>query len=91
VACFLPFLSEWKGRGLFWEKPIVWLSKISYSMYLLHYSIILLLMKQYLSYDAQNVFQVGVFILGYFVITLILSSLLYRFYELPLMNLRDKN
>jgi peptidoglycan/LPS O-acetylase OafA/YrhL len=60
-------------------------------MYLLHYSIILLLMKQYLSYDAQNVFQVGVFILGYFAMTLVLSHLLYRFYELPLMNLRDKN
>ncbi len=91
VACFLPFLSEWKSSGLFWEKPIVWLSKISYSMYLLHYSVILLLMKQYLSYDAQNVFEVGVFILGYFTMTLVLSHLLYRFYELPLMNLRDKN
>lgn len=91
VACFLPFLSEWKSSHLFWEKPIVWLSKISYSMYLLHYSVILLLMKQYLSYDAQDAFQIALFILGYFSITLILSSLLYRFYELPLMNLRDKN
>ena len=91
VACFLPFLSEWKSGHLFYEKPIVWLSKISYSMYLLHYSIILLLMKQYLSYDAQDTLQIALFIFGYFSITLILSSLLYRFYELPLMNLRDKN
>lgn len=91
VACFLPFLSEWKGSNLFWEKPIVFLSKVSYSMYLLHYSVILLLMKQYLSYDVQDVFEVSLFVIGYFTITLVLSYLLYRFYELPMMNLRDKN
>lgn len=91
VACFLPFLSEWKGSGLFWERPIVFLSKVSYSMYLLHYSVILLLMKQYLSYDVEDVFEVSLFVIGYFTITLVLSYLLYRFYELPMMNLRDKN
>lgn len=91
VACFLPFLSEWKSRGLLIEKPIVFVSKVSYSMYLLHYSIVLLLMKQYIPFDAQDAFEVNIFILGYFTITLVLSYLLYRFYELPLMNLRDKN
>lgn len=91
VACFLPFLSEWKGSNMFWERPIVFLSKVSYSMYLLHYSVILLLMKEYLSYDAQDVFEASLFVFGYFTITLVLSYLLYRFYELPLMNLRDKN
>lgn len=91
VACFLPLLSEWKSSSLLFEKPIRWISKISYSMYLLHYSVILLLMKQYLSYDTQDTFQIALFVLAYFTITLILSALLYRFYELPLMNLRDKN
>ncbi|MFN4027785.1 MAG: acyltransferase family protein [Flavobacterium sp.] len=91
VACFLPLLSQWKATGFFFEKPIVFLSKISYSMYLLHYSVILLLMKHYIPFDAQDTFEVSIFILGYFTITLVLSYLLYRFYELPLMNLRDKN
>jgi peptidoglycan/LPS O-acetylase OafA/YrhL len=48
-------------------------------------------MKQYIPFDAQDAFEVNIFILGYFTITLVLSYLLYRFYELPLMNLRDKN
>jgi peptidoglycan/LPS O-acetylase OafA/YrhL len=91
VACFLPFLSEWKQEKSLFQKPVTFISLISYSIYLLHYSVILLLMKQYISIDDQNPIQLVAFLSSYILITIILSYFLYRFYEKPMMNLRDKN
>jgi len=91
VACFLPFLSEWKEEKSFFQKPVTFISLISYSIYLLHYSVILLLMKQYISIDEQDNAQLATFLCSYILITIILSYFLYRFYEKPMMNLRDKN
>lgn len=91
VACFLPFLSEWKEEKSIVQKPVTFISLISYSIYLLHYSVILLLMKQYIIIDDQNTIQLVAFLSSYILITIILSYFLYRFYEKPMMNLRDKN
>lgn len=90
VSCFLPILSEWKEERSFIQKPIVFISLISYSMYLLHYSVILLLMKHYIVIDSQDTFYLVVFAASYVIITIVLSYFLYRFYERPMMNLRDK-
>ena len=91
VACFLPFLSEWKEEATIISKPITFISIISYSIYLLHYSIVLQLMKYYFPINSQNKLGLGLFLLIYFGITFSLSYLLYRFYEKPMMDLRDKN
>ena len=91
VACFLPFLSEWKEERSIISKPITFISFISYSIYLLHYSIVLQLMKYYFPINSQNTLGLGLFLLIYFGITFFLSYLVYRFYEKPMMNLRDKN
>jgi peptidoglycan/LPS O-acetylase OafA/YrhL len=91
VACFLPVLSDWKVETAFYQKPIVFISVVSYSVYLLHYSVVLQLLKHYVSYDAQNTFQLLGFVFVYVLLTFFLSYLLYRFYEKPLMDLRDKN
>jgi peptidoglycan/LPS O-acetylase OafA/YrhL len=91
VACFLPFLSEWKEEQSLIRKPITFMSLISYSIYLLHYSVILQLMKQYLIIEENNDIQLIAFLSCYILITIVLSYFLYRFYEKPMMNLRDKN
>ncbi|NNT72041.1 acyltransferase [Flavobacterium sp. IMCC34852] len=91
VACFLPFLSEWKTEKSRFQIPVTFISLISYSIYLLHYSVILLLMKEYIIIDDQNTIQLVAFLSSYILITIILSYFLYRFYEKPMMNLRDKN
>jgi peptidoglycan/LPS O-acetylase OafA/YrhL len=91
IACFLPFLSEWKEEQSLIRKPITFISLISYSIYLLHYSVILLLMKQYLIIEENNDIQLVTFLSCYILITIVLSYFLYRFYEKPMMNLRDKN
>lgn len=91
VACYLPFLSNWKVETSFIAKPVTFISIISYSIYLLHYSVILQLMKHFFPIDMHNRIGLYLFTLVYFVITILFSYLLYRFYEKPMMDLRDKN
>lgn len=91
VACFLPFLSEWKEEKSWIQKPITFISIISYSIYLLHYSVILQLMKNYFSIAMTNTLGLYAFTFVYLLITFFLSYLLFRFYEKPMMDLRDKN
>ncbi|MGL2963213.1 acyltransferase family protein [Flavobacterium sp. RSB2_4_14] len=90
VACFLPFLSDWKAAPSFIAKPITYISIISYSIYLLHYSVVLQLMKYFFPMDVENRLGLYFFTIIYLLITLVLSTILYRFYEKPMMDLRDK-
>src|SRR5690606_24796752 len=70
-------------------KPIAVISVLSYSMYLLHYSIILQLMHFYYDFTNSTVSDYIVFTLIYLLLTLIASYILYRFYEKPLTDLRE--
>ena len=90
IAFFLPLLSQWTKLTISWmERPIVWISKISYSVYLLHYGVILQLMNYYFPTETLAMSTLTIYVLIYLVITFIASSLLYRYYEKPIMDLRD--
>jgi peptidoglycan/LPS O-acetylase OafA/YrhL len=91
VACFLPFLSDWKVETSFIARPVLFISLVSYAVYLLHYSVVLQLLKHYIVYDSHSYVQLFGFIGAYVFITFFLSYLLYRFYEKPMMDLRDNN
>jgi peptidoglycan/LPS O-acetylase OafA/YrhL len=85
--CTLPFFIFWISCKNIFSYPILFISKTSYAAYLLHYSLILVLLKYYNYYfDLSNT----VVIVIYFGLTFGTSYLLYRFFELPIMNLRDK-
>lgn len=85
----MPIFVYWNSSKALFVMPIQLISKISYSMYLLHYSIITVLMKYVISnFNIQ--FSNVVIIISYLFITILSSYLLYRFYEKPMMNLRDK-
>lgn len=89
IATTLPFLSDWRKAPVGLLRPITFISLISYSMYLLHYSIVLQLMRYELKIDPESSLYQWVFSVGYLTITILLSYLLYRIYERPMMNLRD--
>lgn len=89
IACSLPFLSQWKSAPKFILNPITILSLISYSMYLLHYSIILQLMRYFRPIESLNTDGKMVFVIVYLLLTVFLSVILYRIYEKPMMDLRD--
>lgn len=90
IAFSLPFLSQWKSASKLVLKPITTISLISYSMYLLHYSIILQLMRYFKPIENLTTDEKLIFVLIYLTLTIVLSYILYRLYEKPMMELRDK-
>ena len=90
IAFFLPLLSQWTRLNISWlEKPIVHISKISYSIYLLHYGVILQLLKFYFPTEKLALPSLHIYAFIYLILTFITSHLLYRYYEKPMMDLRD--
>ncbi|MDG1477063.1 MAG: acyltransferase [Vicingaceae bacterium] len=70
------------------KRIVTHISKISYSMYLVN----LALVAQVIDYNftAQSGFEKIYLYLLYWSATIIISSFLYRFFEKPMMNLRDR-
>ncbi|MEZ4802574.1 MAG: acyltransferase [Gelidibacter sp.] len=89
ISATLPLLSSMKSAPKSILKPITYISILSYAMYLLHYSIVMQLMKHFIPTEDLAGLDIAVFILVYILLTMILSYLLYTFYEKPLMDLRD--
>jgi len=90
ISMSLPIFSRLKKAPKVLLKPITFISLISYSMYLLHYSIILQLMRYFSPTEGFSSFQKWAFSLGYIFITILLSYFLYRLFEKPMMDLRDR-
>ena len=90
-ALFLPFCEQFRVAPFWLKKPIVFISKVSYSVYLIHYSLVLFLMKSLIDTTNFSLTQLNCFTVGYLFVTFFLSHLLYRFYEKPIMDLRDKS
>ena len=89
-ALFLPLFTEWKKGPERLRVPIQFLGAISYSIYLLHYSLILYLMKYFIDTTTMALWQLHCFTMAYLSITLILSYSLHTYFEKPLMKVRDK-
>lgn len=87
---FFPIFSQWKVSSSSLKQPIEFISKISYAIYLLHYGIILQLMKYFVDTTVLSSIERHFFTLLYLSITFFLSYILYRFYEKPMTDLRDK-
>jgi len=87
LACFLPFFSEWKSAPYHLMKPIELISKISYSVYLIHYSIVLFLMQYYIETSRFSMLQLHLYSMGYLTITFFLSYLMFNYFEKPITKL----
>jgi len=90
IALSLPVFSRLKKAPFKLVRPLTFISLISYSMYLLHYSIILQMMRYFISSEGFTNLQKWAFVFGYLALTILLSYLLYRLYEKPMMDLRDR-
>ncbi len=89
-ALMLPFFSQWKSGPDRLRKPVQFLGAISYSIYLLHYSFVLYLMKYFIDTYYMDLWQLHTFTLLYLAVTFVLSWCLYEFYERPLMKIREE-
>lgn len=90
IAFFMPFFSQLEMSIGIIKKPIEFVSKVSYSIYLLHYSVIMQLLMLFVDREKTSLLQLHLITAFYLTATLSISYIFYRFYEKPMMDLRDK-
>ena len=86
ILLILPKLESLKNENIPF-KPIQFLSKISYSMYLLHMPLLQIISK---IFKATNKIESILVYITFWLITFVLSNIIYKKFELPIMNLRDR-
>ncbi|MDR1346393.1 MAG: hypothetical protein LBK03_06800 [Bacteroidales bacterium] len=89
----LPFLSDYKLARGFAAKAVTFISLISYSMYLLHITVLHFITYENMPWNrwlAHPPLLPAYQYITYWGVTVFCSWLLYRFWEVKMMNLRDK-
>ena len=88
ASLFLPFAEGIKtGKGIF-AKAITHISKISYSMYLVNLAVVLEVITT--NFPAQGGKDGIIKYLIYWLVVIALSTIIYNYFEKPIMDLRDK-
>lgn len=88
-AMFFPYAIHLTSKKQL-QKVFYFLSTRSYAIYLVNYSIILLNLQMGFNIDSMNVFQKTALILIYLVLTLIISNLIYNYFENPILDYRNR-
>ncbi len=89
LSMCLPYANSVKTiKNTFLSKTVQHISKISYSMYLVHFSLVYkpLLMQ----FRVNNFSTALLYYLFYWIVVLVLSSLIYKYFEYPVMGLRER-
>jgi peptidoglycan/LPS O-acetylase OafA/YrhL len=89
IACFLPFLSDWRmARGSMFAKAVTHVSVVSYSVYLVHFALVY---KGFnlLSFSGTP-FLVTLKYILYWVVVLVISTVNYNLFEKPVTRLRER-
>lgn len=89
LACFFPWTENLKSRSKSILNCITYLSLISYSLYLVNYSIILLGLEKMFDIAEMNSISKFILIIGYLTLSFLFAHLLYKYYELPIMKIRE--
>lgn len=89
LVLLMPYFSELnytgKGSGI-----VTFISKTSYSIYLVNYSIVLLTLKHFFEFSEQSFYSKIGLLFMFFLLTVILSTLIYRLFELPVLSYRNR-
>ncbi|MGB0896791.1 MAG: acyltransferase family protein [Flavobacteriaceae bacterium] len=89
IAMMIPYVSSINYSGF--GKPLIeYISKISYSIYLVNYSIVLLSIKHFIDVDTLDLPYRIITVMVFLMLTLLLSVVIYTFYERPILKFRDQ-
>lgn len=88
LVLLFPMFSTWKTGGVL-KKSITFISLISYALYLLNYSLILLVLEKFVDVEAFSWIGKSILLFTYWGLSFILSYFLYKYFEKPIMDLRD--
>lgn len=91
ICLFLPVLLTWKTPSQTIGSSITFICNIAYSVYLIHYSIVLFLFKYFIDTSNFSLWQLNIFTILYLITTVGLSYILYTYFEKPINVYRAKN
>jgi peptidoglycan/LPS O-acetylase OafA/YrhL len=86
----LPLASSVRSAPARIAIPVTYLSMISYSVYLIHRTIIMDSFRRFGGRPFSDLQAISYYI-AYFVLTIAISAILYKFFEAPMMKLRERN
>lgn len=89
ISLFLPWCSQLNNHLGKAGKWVVFISLISYSMYLLHYSLVLYSVKNFIIGEQSSTTTRILAMLLYLTVTVTASWILYTFFERPVTKVRD--
>ncbi len=92
ASLMLPWFSDWPAATFPGARVISWISAISYSLYLAHIPLIFIWHRVWFKdfgrpYDTLNE---GIYLLICWISFFVVAGLVYRFFEQPVMRLRDR-
>ncbi|WP_298556199.1 acyltransferase [uncultured Algibacter sp.] len=88
LLLLFPVFVNWDQSNRF-KSQITQISILSYGLYLVNYSLILLTMQHFINIEVQSVFIKIILLAVYWLSSFALAFLLYRFFEKPMTDLRD--
>jgi len=91
VLMLFPIMLDWKKGPKRLVTPVKFACDISYSVYLIHYSIVLFLMMRWFDLKSYTQSELHFFTLFYLTVTLLLSVVFYHFFEKPINKYRLSN
>ena len=80
----------WKSAPKVLDAPVQWLAKVSYFVYLIHYSLVLSLMKHAIDTTGFSLMQLHLFTMCYLFVTFGVSWFLHVAYEIPVLRIRER-
>ncbi|WP_133273816.1 acyltransferase family protein [Hymenobacter radiodurans] len=92
TVLLMPLLSQWQYASGWWARAVTHISLISYSMYLLHATIINqnILVQLVPTLPVPQAVRNMIGLLLFWGLTILLSTLMYKYFEVPVMSLRNK-
>ena len=88
LLLLFPVFSNWE-KGTVFKKQITFISLISYALYLLNYSLILLPLQRIFNVETFSCIEKAMILLFYWGASFFFSYLLYRYFEKPIMSFRN--
>lgn len=88
LLLLFPLFSNWSS-GTFFKNQITSISVLSYALYLVNYSLVLLSIQHFIDVANQSVLIKGLIFLMYWILSFLLAYLLYKYFERPMTDLRN--
>jgi len=92
IALMMPFFASWKNtKYYFFAILITLISLVSYSLYLVHGGLISQLMHRYFDGGINwTIAEASIYYVLYWLVSILLATLIYIFFEKPITDLRER-